>query len=79
MTSKHVNKQFENNDINVMDLFSYLSSSLRLSLSKWESIDIKRELILIHDCLSILYPSAIQKASATDYFSFLLSDFIIHF
>ncbi len=48
-------------------------------LNDSECIHLRGRLILIHECLNILYPSTVQKGPVGDGFSFPLSDFIMHF
>ncbi len=48
-------------------------------LNDSECINLTGRLILIHECLNILYPLTVQKGPVVDGFSFPLSDFITHF
>lgn len=61
-------------------IFYFLSLFFSRSvLNESECIDLRGRMILIHECLTILYPSAVQKGPVDDDFSFPLSDFITHF
>jgi len=58
----------------------FISYSVSVSVfNESECIYLRERMMLIHECLTILYPSNVQKDPVDDGFSFLLSDFITHF